>query len=840
MYGRFTRRAQRVMTLSQNEAKRLNHNHIGTEHLLLGLLRESEGIAGKALGNMGVDLKIVEDKINNIGAGYEIKQDNIEKSFAYTSELKAVIEIAIEEASQMGKDYVGTEHLLLGVLTEGEISKDNESIAVMIFKDMNISLQSTRDEVMRLVKGYNESNDERQSKEQKFEKFNNKFNDKGMKNKPALKKASALDSFGIDLTALAKEGKLDPTIGREKEIERVVQILSRRTKNNPCIIGEPGVGKTAIAEGIAQKIVNSDVPVTIEGKRVVTLELSSIIAGTKYRGEFEERLKNIVDEVVEDKNVILFIDELHNVVGAGGAEGAIDASNILKPTLARGELQCIGATTMDEYRKNFERDSALERRFQPIMIDEPGTEESTEVLKGLRDRYEAHHEVEITDEAIDKAVKLSNRYITSRYLPDKAIDLIDEAASSVKLFKAQDSVIKNDLEDNLKDLQKQKENAVNDQDYETAAKLRDEEDEIIKERDFESEKLQVTGEDIAGVVSDWTGIPVNKLTREESEQLLDMEESLHKCIVGQGEAVKAVSSAIRRARAGLKDPKRPIGSFIFLGPTGVGKSELAKTLAEVLFADKDAVIRLDMSEYMESHTTSKLVGSPPGYIGHEEGGQLTEKVRRRPYSVILFDEIEKAHPEVFNTLLQVLEDGRLTDSKGKTVDFKNTVMIMTSNVGAHLINNIKGVNTLGFKINDHKDSKYEDMKDKVMEQLKNTFKPEFLNRIDETIVFHSLEKEHLKTIVGIMLAELLTRIKDFDITLEITPEAKTFLAEKGYDPTYGARPLRRAIQKNLEDSLSEKILKGEFGPGDKVIVDVKPGNGEKELTFYKEEEKVKS
>ncbi|UMZ74328.1 ATP-dependent Clp protease ATP-binding subunit [Natranaerofaba carboxydovora] len=852
MSKRFTKKAQRVMTLSLEEAKSLNNDYIGTEHVLLGLLRESDGVGAIALNNLGVYIENVRGEI--IEDFNKIKDyDEGEKQgyFPYTTGVKTVIELALEGAKKMGHNYVGTEHLLLGLIMEGELAekdKADEGVASEILGKMNVSLESAREEVLKILSGFDEREaDEYQEKnfDIKEGKFNKFGGEKFMKQNPNSEKQSVLDSFGTDLTKLAMEDKLDPIIGREKEIERVIQVLSRRTKNNPCIVGEPGVGKTAIAEGIARKIVEGDIPQILEGKRIVSLQLASIVAGTKYRGEFEERLKGIVDEVVSNKNIILFIDELHTVIGAGGAEGAIDASNILKPALARGELQCIGATTLDEYRKNIERDSALERRFQPIKIDEPTNYETLEVLKGLRDRYEAHHEVEITDEALENAVKLSDRYITSRFLPDKAIDLIDEAAAGVKLYSFDSSNSEKELETKLDHIRDEKRVAVNHQDYEKAAELRDEEMNMIEQQQKNLDKpLQVGGEDIANVVSDWTGIPVSRLTKEESDKLLDMEVTLHKRIVGQDEAVTAVSNAIRRARAGLKSPKRPIGSFVFLGPTGVGKSELAKALAEALFADENAIIRLDMSEYMERHTTSKLVGSPPGYIGHDDGGQLTEQVRRRPYSVILFDEIEKAHPEVFNTLLQVLEDGRLTDSKGRVVDFKNTVIIMTSNVGAERINEGSSVKGLGFATEEeNKQNNYQSMKNQVVEVLKNTFKPEFLNRLDEIIVFHSLEREHLKIIIDLMLQELDRRMKEFDINLMVTKEAKELLAEKGYDPAYGARPLRRVIQKYLEDTLSEKILSGEIVAGDEIIVDVDIVDLEekesKELTFNKKEKVAK-
>ena len=781
MYGEFSSRAQRVLTLSQDEAKRLNHDYIGTEHLLLGLIREEQGIAARALKNLNVDLESTRIKVEKIENMVVSNRTVISSNFGYTVGAKAVIELAIEGAVQMEFDYVGTEHILIGLIFEGE-----EKIAANILADMGITPENAKEEVLKVINSSGGNEGENQ--------FKGSSSQGCSQGGCASSEDSALENYGIDLSKLTSEGKLDPIIGREKELERVTQILSRRTKNNPCIIGEPGVGKTAIAEGLAQKIENGELPEILANKKVVTLEMSALVAGTKYRGEFEERLRTLVDEITQDENIILFIDELHTLIGAGGTEGAIDASNILKPALANGELQCIGATTLDEYRKYVEKDSALERRFQPVMVDEPTREDAVEILNGLKDRYEAHHEVEITEQAVKSAVKLSERYISDRYLPDKAIDLIDESGSSVSLRS-------NSASDNL-------------------ASQKNEVIEKVTEK--------VTEEDIAKIVSHWTGIPVEKLTREESEKLIEMEETLHQRIIGQEEAVKAVSSAIRRARAGLKDPQRPIGSFIFLGPTGVGKSELAKALAEALFDDEDAVIRLDMSEYMERHTTSKLVGSPPGYIGYEEGGQLTEQVRRHPYSVVLFDEIEKAHPEVFNTLLQVLEDGRLTDSKGKVVDFKNTIIIMTSNAGARAI---KSNRKVGFEIKEEKEA-YQDMKDSIMNELKDTFRPEFLNRLDEIIVFHSLKEEHLKEIVELMLEDLSKRMETFNISFEATEDAKQLLAREGYNPDYGARPLRRVIQKKIENELSEKILREDFESGDKLVIDV---NEENELVFSKKE-----
>jgi ATP-dependent Clp protease ATP-binding subunit ClpC len=799
MFGRFTERAQKVLALAQEEAVRLGHNNIGTEHILLGLVREGEGIAAKALAALGLSPEKIQKEVETlIGRGHEIAH-----TIHYTPRAKKVIELSMDEARKLGHSYVGTEHILLGLIREGE------GVAARVLNNLGVSLNKARQQVLQLL-GSNDASSGHQG------------GGASHANTPTL------DSLARDLTAIAREGSLDPVIGRSKEIQRVIEVLSRRTKNNPVLIGEPGVGKTAIAEGLAQQIVNNEVPEILRDKRVMTLDMGTVVAGTKYRGEFEDRLKKVMDEIRQAGNIILFIDELHTLIGAGGAEGAIDASNILKPALARGELQCIGATTLDEYRKYIEKDAALERRFQPIHVDEPSVEESIQILKGLRDRYEAHHRVSITDEAIEAAVKLSDRYISDRFLPDKAIDLIDEAGSKVRLrsFTAPPNL--KELEQKLEEVRKEKDAAVQSQEFEKAASLRDAEQRlreqleetkrIWKEKQGQ-ENSEVTVEDIAMVVSSWTGIPVSKLAQTETEKLLKLEEILHSRVIGQDEAVKAVAKAVRRARAGLKDPKRPIGSFIFLGPTGVGKTELARALAEAMFGDEDAMIRIDMSEYMEKHTTSRLVGSPPGYVGYEEGGQLTEKVRRKPYSVILFDEIEKAHPDVFNILLQVLEDGRLTDSKGRTVDFRNTILIMTSNVGADTLKRNK---YLGFNVQDE-GQEYKDMKSKVMDELKKAFRPEFLNRIDEIIVFHSLEKKHLKEIVTLMVDQLTKRLKEQDIDLELTEAAKEKIAEEGYDPEYGARPLRRAIQKQIEDRLSEELLKGTIEKGHKIIIDVENG-----------------
>jgi ATP-dependent Clp protease ATP-binding subunit ClpC len=798
MFGRFTERAQQVLVLAQEEAKRLNHNFIGTEHLLLGLVREGSGIAARALQNMDVDLNRVRQEVEQITP----KGDKAvsQQGISYTPRAKRVVELAIEESQNLGHSYVGTEHIMLGLLREGE------GVAAQVLANMGIDLKRARKEVIQLLGG--EEGVARSAGEEK--------------NSP---QTPTVDTFGRDLTKLAREGKLDPVIGREKEIERVIQVLSRRTKNNPCLIGEPGVGKTAIAEGLAQRIMEGNVPEILRGKRVVTIELAAVVAGTKYRGEFEERLRKLMQELRQAGNVMVFIDELHTIIGAGAAEGAIDASNILKPALARGELQCIGATTMDEYRKHIEKDPALERRFQPITVGEPTKEESLAILKGLRDRYEAHHKVKITDEALEAAVTLSDRYISDRFLPDKAIDLIDEAASRVRIRNYTAPPDLKEMEEKMESLRSEKEAAVRNQEFEVAAKLRDQEHKFKEElgelkKDWEqkigtSDLALVTDEDVAYIVSSWTGVPVRKLAEEESARLLKLEEILHQRVIGQNEAVRSVSRAIRRARAGLKDPKRPVGSFIFLGPTGVGKTELGRALAEALFGDEKAMVRLDMSEYMEKHTAARLIGAPPGYVGYDEGGQLTEKVRRKPYSVILFDEMEKAHPDVFNVLLQILEDGRLTDGKGRTVDFRNAVVIMTSNVGATFLRK----STLGFGASGE-DAGYEKMKERVLDELKRTFRPEFLNRVDDTIVFHSLSQEHIREIVDIMLDELNRRIEEYDLRVEVSGTAKDRLVQEGFDPAFGARPLRRVIQKRLEDGISEEMLQGNVKPGNTVAVDL--------------------
>lgn len=811
MFNRFTQRAQKVLQLAQEEAIRWKHESIGTEHILLGLIREGGGIAAKALEAIDISPQMIESGIEElVGKGTE----NVGPIVHYTPRAKKVIELSVDESRKLGHSYIGTEHILLALIREGE------GVAARVLANTGVSLNKARQQVLLLL-------------------GNNDANSAGGQQQSQAVNTPTLDSLARDLTAVAREGSLDPVIGRSKEITRVVEVLSRRTKNNPVLIGEPGVGKTAIAEGLAQQIVNNEVPETLRDKRVMTLDMGTVVAGTKYRGEFEDRLKKVMDEIRQAGNIILFIDELHTLIGAGGAEGAIDASNILKPSLARGELQCIGATTLDEYRKYIEKDAALERRFQPIQVDEPTIEETIQIIKGLRDRYEAHHRVKITDEAVEAAAKLSDRYISDRFLPDKAIDLIDEAGSKVRLRSFTIPPNLKELENKLENVRHEKNAAVQSQEFEKAAALRDTEQKLKEELDQTKkqwkekqgkEESEVTVDDIATVVAMWTGIPVSKIAQEESAKLLNLEEQLHKRVVGQSEAVEAISRAIRRARAGLKDPKRPIGSFIFLGPTGVGKTELARALAESMFGDEDAMIRIDMSEYMEKHSTSRLVGAPPGYVGFDEGGQLTEKVRRKPYSVVLLDEIEKAHPDVFNILLQVLDDGRLTDSKGRVVDFRNTVVIMTSNVGADAL---KYQKNLGFNLGDT-DTKYKDMKGTMLEELKRAFRPEFLNRIDEMIVFHSLDKDQLKEIVSFMANSLTKRLKEQNIELELTEAALEKIAQEGYDPQYGARPIRRALQKHVEDRLSEELLKGTVLTGQTVVFDYKDG----EFIVRGKEEKV--
>jgi len=800
MFERFTEKAIKVIMLAQEEARRLGHNFVGTEQILLGLIGEGTGVAAKVLKSMGVNLKdarIEVEKIIGRGSGF------VAVEIPFTPRAKRVLELSLEEARQLGHNYIGTEHLLLGLIREGE------GVAARVLENLGVDLAKVRTQVIRML---------------------GETAEVSAGSSQGRTKTPTLDEFGSNLTQMAAEGKLDPVVGRQKEIERVVQILGRRTKNNPVLIGEPGVGKTAIAEGLAQRIANTDVPDILQEKRVVTLDIGLLVAGTKYRGEFEERLKKIMDEIRQASNVILVIDEVHTLIGAGAAEGAIDAANILKPALARGELQCIGATTLDEYRKHIERDAALERRFQPIMVGEPTVDETIEILHGLRERYEKHHKLKISDTALDAAAKLSDRYISDRFLPDKAIDLMDEAGSRVRLINSQLPPAAKELDKELRQVLKEKDDAVRAQDFDKAGELRDREMEIKAEiraiaqtKKTEStgdESPVVTEEDIAHIVASWTGVPVSKLTESESEKLLHMEDTLHQRLIGQEEAVRAISRAIRRARVGLKNPNRPIASFIFSGPTGVGKTELTKALAAYFFGSEEAMIRLDMSEYMERHTVSKLIGSPPGYVGYNEGGQLTEAVRRRPYTVVLFDEIEKAHPDVFNMLLQILEDGRLTDAKGRTVDFKNTMLIMTSNIGSKVIE--KGGGGLGFEFGgeNETDVQYNRIRSLVNEELKQYFRPEFLNRLDEIIVFRQLTKDEVKEIADILLKEVFVRLTEQGITLEVTERFKERLVEEGYNPSYGARPLRRAIMRLLEDSLAEEILGGKIKEGDTATVDV--------------------
>lgn len=799
-FNSFTQKANEVLNLAIKSAENYGHNYIGSEHILVGLLKEGTGMASAALSNKGITFEDIDELIKKeIGAGNPTRLSPDD----FTPRSKRIIELSFQIARGMMHSFVGTEHLLLSLLRE------SDSYAVKFINDLGVDERLLIDELCQSISS-GESDTTQQSKNSK----------KGKSKTPTL------DEFGKDLTETAKQGKIDPVIGREKEIQRVIQILSRRNKNNPCLIGEPGVGKTAIAEGLALKIVQDEVPELLKNKKIVALDLTSMVAGTKYRGDFEERIKKAMDEVKNAKDVILFIDEVHTIMGAGAAEGAVDAANILKPSLARGEIQVIGATTIDEYRKNIEKDAALERRFQPVTVGEPTEEESIEILKGLRDKYEAHHKVKITDEAIESAVKMSSRYIADRYLPDKAIDLIDEAASKVRLnaYTIPDNL--KSMEAEIKRLEQEKQSAVTAQNFESAASIRDKENSLKELLDGEKEKWKnssshdvkaVSTEDIAAIVSGWTGIPVSQLTKEESERLLNMEDILHKRIVGQDKAVSSVSRAIRRGRVGLKNPNRPIGSFIFLGPTGVGKTELCKALAETMFGDENAIIKLDMSEYMEKHTVSKLIGSPPGYVGFDEGGQLTEKIRRKPYSVVLFDEIEKAHPDVFNMLLQILEDGVLTDSQGRKVSFKNAVIIMTSNVGASKITENR--QSLGFS-HENEDSN-KTIEELVMPDLKRTFKPEFLNRLDEIIVFNQLEKDDIKEIARRMLLTLKKRLNDMNIEVEFTDDAVGAIADAGFDKVYGARPLRRAIQSKIEDKLSELILDGTVKPDSKCTVDFK-------------------
>jgi ATP-dependent Clp protease ATP-binding subunit ClpC len=812
MFERFTERARQVVVLAQEEARTLKHNYIGTEHILLGLLREEEGLAARVLESLDITVERVRAQVVRIvGSGEEVTSGQI----PFTPRAKKVLELALREALSLGHNYIGTEHILLGLVRE------NEGVAARILLDFDADSEKIRNEVIRMLSGPGSRQRSGSSSG-------------GAPGTAESKKSSKLlDQFGRNLTKLASEGKLDPVVGRETEIERIMQILSRRTKNNPVLVGEPGVGKTAVVEGLAQRITNADVPELLKGKQIYTLDLAALVAGSKYRGEFEERLKKVMKEITQRGDIILFIDELHNLVGAGAAEGAIDAASILKPALARGELQTVGATTLEEYRKYLERDSALERRFQKITVDQPSTEETVQILKGLRDRYESHHKVNITDEALEAAADLADRYISDRFLPDKAIDLIDEAASRMRIKSMTSPPVYRELEEDIERTRRSKEESIENQEFEKAANLRDEERRLTqKKRELaeqweageSTERPAIGEEEIADIVSMWTGIPVFKLTEAETQKLMRMEDELHKRVIGQHPAIEVVSKAIRRSRAGLKDPKRPTGSFIFLGPSGVGKTELARTLAEFLFGDEDTMVRIDMSEYMEKHAVSRLVGSPPGYIGYDEGGQLTEAVRRKPYSVLLLDEIEKAHPDVFNILLQILEDGRLTDAQGRTVDFRHCIVIMTSNIGAAEISR----NTpLGFAVSDDETGiTYDDMKNRIMGELKKVFRPEFLNRIDEVIVFHKLAKDEIKEIVDLLLARIRETMAERELQLELTDEAKDLLVEKGWDPAMGARPLRRAIQRYIEDPLADFVLRANVPTGSTVQVDAPAVDGD--------------
>ncbi len=798
MFNRFTERARKVILLAKEEAKRFNHDYIGTEHILLGLVREGEGVAAAVLASMNLTpdkIRLEVEKLVQPGPSTVISGD-----IPFTPKAKKVIELAMEEARSLGHNYIGTEHLLLGLIREGE------GVASQVLLNLGLELEKVREEVMNLlgsvIPGY----------------------DTGQK--VSRGKTPALDAFGRDLTKLAKDNKLDPVIGRKNEMERVIQILSRRTKNNPVLLGEAGVGKTAIVEGLAQKIIAGDVPEILRDKRMIILDLALMVAGTKYRGQFEERIKAVMDEIKRSDDIIVFIDELHTLIGAGGAEGAIDASNILKPALSRGEIQCIGATTLDEYRKHIEKDAALERRFQTIMVEPPSVDETIEILKGLRDKYEAHHKVKFTDASLEAAAKLSDRYISGRFLPDKAIDLMDEAGSRARLSVMTTPPNLKHIEDRIENAKKEKEDAVKNQDFEKAAKYRDEERRLKEElnktkKSWKESKgkvdMQVTDEDIEVIVSKWTGIPIIKLEEKESAKFLKMEDALHKKVIGQDEAISAIAHAVRRSRAGIKDPRRPIGSFVFLGPTGVGKTLVGRVLAEFMFGDEDAIIQIDMSEYMEKFNVSRLVGAPPGYVGYEEGGQLTEKVRRRPYSVVLLDEIEKAHPDVFNLLLQMLEEGRLTDSFGRKVDFKNTIIIMTSNIGAEML---KKQGSIGFK-SQSEDVTYQSMKERLLDEVKKSFKPEFLNRVDDIIVFKPLTKQDLDRIVELEIKEVEARLHDKKIMIELDKGAKDFLVERGFDKIFGARPLKRTIQRFLEDPLAEEIISGHFKDGGVVKITAK-------------------
>ncbi len=814
MWEPFTERARRSIVLAQEEAQRLGNNYIGTEHILLGIISEGESLAAKVLESLGVNLAKVRQEVEAIvGRGGQ----TVQQEMVFTPRAKRVIELAFEEARQLNHNYIGTEHLLLGLIREGE------GVAARVLTNLGVDPAKVRVQTTSLL---------------------------GAEGQPPAPKGKSktptLDAYGRDLTTLARENKLDPVIGRNNEIERVIQILARRTKNNPALIGEPGVGKTAIAEGLAQRVIKGEIPEPLRDKRVITLDLAGLVAGTKYRGEFEERMKRVMDEIRGAAGeIILFIDELHTLVGAGAAEGAIDASNIIKPALARGELQCIGATTLNEFRKHIEKDSALERRFQPVMVGEPSIDETIEILRGLRDRYEAHHKVQITDGALSAAAKLSDRYITDRFLPDKAVDLIDEAGSRVRLQATLPPQAIRDIDTQLRKVVAEKEAVVKNQEFDRAASIRDREEKLRLERATleqawqEKKKaqaeniLQVTEESIAEIVAAWTKIPVSRLAQAETEKLLNMKVSLHQRVVGQEEAIEVITRAIRRSRAGLKNPSRPIGSFLFFGPTGVGKTEVARSVAEFLFDDDESMIRIDMSEYMEKYSVSRLIGAPPGYVGYEEGGQLTEAVRRRPYSVVLLDEIEKAHPDVFNLLLQMLDDGRLTDSQGRQVDFKNCVIIMTSNVGATGMQTTSDIGFRPQKASEDDEAKaYERMKTKVLEEVKHTFRPEFLNRVDELVVFHQLTREQIEQIVGLELEKVMREVRAQEMELKVTEAAKALLAKKGWDPQYGARPLRRAIQRSVEDELAEEMLKGTFGSGDHILADVDENDPEK-LKFQK-------
>ena len=803
-FEKFSERARRVLSLAQEEAQRFNHNYIGTEHILLGLVRETEGVAARVLSNLGVDLNKVRSAVEFIiGRGERPAQGEI----GLTPRAKKVVELAVDEARRMNHTYIGTEHLLIGLLREGE------GVAAGVLESLSVTLDKVRSETQRILSQSSPTTSGSSAR--------------------TTTRTPTLDQLGIDLTAAARANKLDPVIGRNQEIERVIQILSRRTKNNPVLMGEPGVGKTAIVEALAQRIAVGEIPETLQGKRLVTLDMGALVAGTKYRGEFEERLKKVIEEIKSSGNCVLFIDEMHTIVGAGAAEGAVDAANILKPSLARGELQCIGATTMDDYRKHVERDPALERRFQPIIVGEPTVDETVDILLGVRSRYEEHHRINISDEAINTAANLSSRFIADRFLPDKAIDLMDEAASRVRLRSSSTPLSVKEATKVLENVRKEKDDAIAAQQYEYAAELRERELRLVEKmeglekewhQEQEQERSTVTSEDIAEVVSMWTGIPVTRLAMEETERLLRMEQEVHKRIVGQDEAIVGISKAVRRARAGLKDPRHPIGTFMFLGPTGVGKTELVRAMAEFMFGSEDSMVRLDMSEFQERHTVARLIGAPPGYIGYEEGGQLTEAVRRKSYCVILLDEIEKAHPEVFNILLQIFDDGHLSDAKGRKVDFRNCVIVMTSNLGSDLI---KRETALGFSIKtDEAQSEkqgYERMKDKVMNEVKRFFRPEFLNRIDATMVFHALSQSHILAIVDLMLDQVRKELLEKNISLEATDAAKVYLSEKGYDPNFGARPLRRLIQDVVEDKLSEELLGGRLHSGDIAVLDVEDG-----------------